>query len=214
MTRIFLYVILPLFILSSAAVAYEIAYDDGIAEGRYTWEGYSLSYDLYGCFATRMSASGYPCQIDFVKFGFTREAYSDGNTYWHFVVLGDDNGNPNEGDILYESAEIATVGMSIPLWPDIHWYQFTLPGAKGVTANDDFWVVCHGSWYGQVNGWFIAVDETGGGIGRDLTKTFSGWMPTGDVYGWDGGDLFIRAEVDIPIGLGSVSLGAIKASYR
>lgn len=212
--RILFYAILPLLLIPSALGAYEIAYDDGVAEGHYTWEGYSISYDLYGCFATRMTASGYPCQLDAVRFGFTREAYSDGDTYWHFVVLVDDNGNPDESDVIYESAEIATVGMNIPLWPDVQWYQFILPGAKGVTVDGDFWVVCHGSWYGQVNGWFIAADETGGGEGRDLTKTFSGWMATGEVYGWDGGDLFIRAEVDAPITVKSGSLGVIKALFR
>ena len=193
----------------------EIVYDDDVPEDRYSWEGYSIGPDLLGAFAMHMTADSYPAELSSVKFGFTRLSFSPQTSTWNFCILGHDAGSgiPDDGDVIYTSGDIEISDMDIPVWPSFSWYEHQVTYDGRLELDGDWWVVCHGHWYGDYAGWYITVDESDGGVGRDRTKTTSGWVPTSYLTGWDGGDLLIRSVVDV-VAVDAVSLGRIKALFE
>lgn len=205
-----------LFVLTLTACGYEIAYDDGEPEDCYKWEAYSIGSDFLGSFAAWMTADSYPAELYSVKFGFTRMDYSPDVSSWQFYILAHDADavNPDTTNILFESKDMNVAGMEIPTWPSFSWYEYDV-GPDNLILEDDWWVVCHGHWFGEMANWYICVDETDGGVGRDRTRTVSGWHPTSDIPGWDGGDLLIRSVVDEPsTAIDAVSFGRIKALFE
>lgn len=204
--------------VATAVVSFaaEIAYDDGVPEGYYTWEGYSIGPDLLGAFGTRMTADSYPVELLGVKFGFTRLEYSPQGSTWNYRVLGHDtgSGNPDGANELFTSADINVDGMDVPVWPSFSWYEYQVTSGR-LEINDDWWVVCHGHWYGGYANWCIAVDETDAGAGRDRTKTAAGWLSTSDIPAWNGGDLLIRSIVEESTeAVDTASVGRIKALFE
>jgi hypothetical protein len=209
-------IVLCVFVLALTARGYEIFYDDGEPESCYTWEGYSIGGDFLGAFAAWMTADSYPAELYSVKFGLTRMEGSPDISSWKIYILAHDAGavNPDPTRILYESEDIDIAEMGIPVWPSFIWYEYKLPG-ESLILEDDWWVVCHGHWFGEAANWYICVDETDGGVGRDRTKTASGWHPTGDVMGWNGGDLLIRSVTEGPsIFVDAASFGRIKVLFE
>lgn len=203
-------------IWGAAVFGAEIGYDDGTAEGCYTWEGYSIGPDLLGAFAMRMTADVYPVELVGVEFGFSRVEYWPGDSDWNFVILGHDevSDEPDESEVLHTSADILTDDMGLPIWPSFEWYAYEIEPAR-LELSDDWWVVCHGHWYGTYADWYIVVDETDDGTGRDRTKTAAGWVLTSSIPLWEGGDLFIHSIVSDPdVGVSASSFGRIKALYE
>jgi hypothetical protein len=206
-----------LFVLTLTAWGYELAYDDGEPEFMYTWEGYSIGEDFLGAFAMRMTANSYPAELYSVMFGFTRVEISPDTSSWNYFILGHDatTDNPDETKVLYESPDISAADMDILVWPSFTWYQYDIPVYSPIEVTDDWWVVCHGNWFGAGANWYICVDETDGGVGRDRTKNMSGWHPTEYIPAWNGGDLLIRSVVDEPsIAVDAASFGRIKALFE
>jgi hypothetical protein len=150
--------------------------DDGSFENGYTWRFGGVVPPDYGSWA-ECYESDFVCGIQFL---FTQTGYFLGQSMDVYVWDWDTDGNPppgpDPGNVICILPGV--VPGDIALWPDISSHDVQVC----CDVSGDHFIGFWGDWPGVSNGWFIASDENGPGLGCPRTKIAPG---IGYVTGWN-----------------------------
>ena len=156
-----------------------ILHTDGGYEDAVSWKSGGQVAPYWGAFAERFVG---PLLICGLVYDLTQIGYYSGQPA-DLYIWNDHLGQPGSVRYMHLGVNLG----SIATWPEISRHTIAVEGAQ--YQSDIFWVGIWGEWPHAVNGWFVAVDDTGpigatpmtniiGGIGYEP----AGWQPVNTVW--------------------------------